>query len=87
MSRRYSRFPGLPSTGKAKDLIEKARADPKRAEDHAAAEKEHRGWLSLREGDRLARDGKKKEAAESFARTAKDFPGTPAGDEAAARKP
>ncbi len=78
-------FPGLPSAEKAKALVEKAKADPKLAGDWAAAEKEHRAWLSLREGDRLARDGKAKEAGEAFARTAKEFPGTPAADEAASR--
>lgn len=78
-------FPGLPSAAKAKELVEKAGADPKTAADHAAAEKEHRAWISLREGDRLARDGKAKEAAEAFARTVKEFPGTPAADEAASR--
>jgi ketosteroid isomerase-like protein len=80
-------FPGLPTAAKAKELLDKAKGDPKRAADHAAAEKEHRAWLSLREGDRLARDGKKKEAAEAFARTVKEFPDTPAANEAATRKP
>jgi hypothetical protein len=80
-------FPGLPSAAKAAELIEKAKGDPKRAGDWAAAEKEHRAWLALREGDRLLRDGKKKESAEAFAGVVKDYAGTEAATEAETRKP
>lgn len=79
-------FPGLPSEAKAKALLDGAKADPKRKDDYAAAEREHLGLVALRAGDRLARDGKKKEAAEAWAKVVKDFEGTPAAEEAAKRK-
>lgn len=80
-------FPGLPSAAKAKGILEGVAKDPARREAFAAAEKEHRGWLALRAADRLARAGKAKEAAEAWARVAKEFEGTPPAEEASKRKP
>jgi hypothetical protein len=80
-------FPGLPSAAKAAALLAKAKADPKRKEDWEAAARENDARTELRRGDRLARDGKAKEAAEAFAKVLKEFPGTGAADEAATRKP
>jgi hypothetical protein len=79
-------YPGLPAAALAKTLLDGAKGDPKRAADYAAAEREHRALLALRDGDRLARAGKKKEAAEAWAKVVADFKGTPAADLAANRK-
>jgi hypothetical protein len=79
-------FPGLPSAEKAKAALDRGAADPARKEAWAEAEKEHRGWIALREADRLARAGKAKEAAEARAKVAKEWEGTPPGDAAAAAK-
>jgi hypothetical protein len=80
-------YPGLPSEAKAKALLDGAKGDAAKKEAWAAAEREHRATLALRAGDRLARDGKGKEAAEAWAKVAKEFEGTPAAREAAERKP
>lgn len=80
-------YPGLPAAAVAKTLLDGAKGDPKRSTDYFNAEREHRALLALREGDRLARAGKKKEAAEAWAKVAADFKGTPAADEATKRKP
>ena len=79
-------FPGLPSAAKAEALLETAKADPARKEAFAAAERGHRAWIALRAADRLARDGKEKEAAEARAAVVKEFPGTAAAEEAGERK-
>ena len=80
-------FPGLPSTAKAKALLDAAAKDPKRKDAYAAAEREHRAWLALRAADRLSRAGKAKEAGEAWAKIAKEWEGTAAAAEAAKRKP
>lgn len=85
-------FPGLPSARKAADIIAKARTDPAttadagRAKEAADAEREHLAAVALRAADRLARDGKRKEAAEAWAKVAKDYDGTPAAGEARERR-
>jgi hypothetical protein len=80
-------YPGLPSEGKAKALLDAAREDPAMKTHYAAAEREHRALVALRAGDRLAREGKKKEAAEAWKKVAEEFKDTPAAEEAAKRKP
>ena len=79
-------FPGLPAAAKAEAVLAKAKGDPARKDAWAGAEREHLGALALRDGDRLARDGKAKEAAEAWAKVAKEFDGTAAAREAAERK-
>ncbi len=79
-------YPGLPAAAQAKTLLDGAKADAKRAADYGAAEREHRALLALRDGDRLARAGKGKEAAEAWAKVVANFKGTPAAREAATRK-
>ncbi len=78
-------FPGLPAAKKAEDLVAKAKADPSKGKAFPAAEREHRAWLALRDADRLARDGKGKEATEAWGKVAKEFEGTAAAKEAAGR--
>jgi len=79
-------YPGLTGAKKAAALIEEARKDPAKKEALAAAEKEHKAWLALRDAARLARAGKKDEARAAYDRVAKDFPDTAASYEVDERK-
>lgn len=76
-------FPGLPSAAKAREALEKAKADPARREAAEKGERELAAWLALRAADRLAREGKTGPAAEARAKVIRDFPGTDAARRAA----
>jgi hypothetical protein len=71
-------FPGLPSAAKAREAIEKAKADPARKDAVAKGERELAAWLALRAADRLDREGKTEAAAAARAKVAAEFPGTEA---------
>ncbi|MCK6480318.1 MAG: hypothetical protein HUU06_04435 [Planctomycetaceae bacterium] len=79
-------FPGLPSAKRAAEALAAEKAAGRHGEAIARLEREHLARLALRAADRLARDGKRKEAAEAWAKVAKEFEGTEAGAAAAERK-